>query len=163
MSDPTSTESWSAEALRERINRYPPYLGAQIRVTHLAEDASELRVEMPLTDANVNLVGTHFGGSLYAMVDPHLMIMLKVRLGPGYVVWDQAATIDFLRPGRGTVHATVRVTDEEVEAIRSATVDGAKHLPRWQLEIRDGEDGLVATVLKTLYVRKRGETAPGRG
>ena len=109
---------------------------------------------MPLTERNVNLVGSHFGGSLYAMVDPHLMILLKLRLGPEYVVWDRSATIEFLRPGRGTVHATVRITDAEVDAILAATAGGAKHLARWELAIQDAEGGLVATVYKTLYVRK---------
>ncbi len=155
MSEQIPFESWTAETLRERINSYPPYAGAQIRVTSVADDASEIHVEMPLNERNVNLVGTHFGGSLYAMVDPHLMILLTLRLGPEYVVWDQSAVIEFLRPGRGTVHATIRVTESEIEAIRSATADGGKHLPEWRLEIQDEQGDVVATVLKTLYVRRR--------
>lgn len=146
---------WDPEALRQRLNAYPPYAGARIEVTHVAEDASEIRVRMPLEESNVNLVGTHFGGSLYAMVDPHLMILLIQRLGPEYVVWDRAAAIDFLRPGRGTVHASVAVSDAEVDAIRASAADGEKHLPQWTLEIVDDEGELVATVLKTLYVRKK--------
>jgi acyl-coenzyme A thioesterase PaaI-like protein len=146
--------SRSDEALRERLNAYPPYAGAGIVVTHVAVDGSEIRVRMPLTERNRNLVGTHFGGSLYAMVDPHLMILLMRRLGPGYVVWDRSAAIDFRRPGRGTVHATIRVTDGEVDAIVAATANGDKHLPEWTLEIVDDDGGLVATVHKTLYVRR---------
>ena len=141
------------------LHAYPPYAGAGILVTHIAEDASEIRVEMPLTDRNVNLVGTHFGGSLYAMVDPHLMILLIQRLGPDYVVWDQEANIDFRKPGLGTVHATIRITDKEVEAIRSATADGDRHLPQWTLAILDEQDEVVATVLKTLYVRRKRDDA----
>ena len=150
-----SHHAWNPEALRGHLNAYPPYAGAGILITHIAEDASEIRVEMPLTDRNVNLVGTHFGGSLYAMVDPHLMILLIQRLGPDYVVWDKEANIDFRKPGIGTVHATVRVTDEEVAAIRAATANGDKHLPQWTLEVLDEEDEVVATVLKTLYVRRK--------
>lgn len=150
-------DSWDPEALRERINRYPPYVGARIEVTHIAVDASEIRVRMPLEEENTNLVGTHFGGSLYAMVDPHLMILLIQRLGPDYVVWDKSATIEFVRPGRGTVRATVRVTDAEVDAIRAATSGGEKHLPRWTLEVVDEEGEVVASVLKTLYVRRKGK------
>ena len=150
-------DSWNPEALRASLHAYPPYAGAGVLVTHIAEDASEVRVEMPLTDSNVNLVGTHFGGSLYSMVDPHLMILLIQRLGPDYVVWDKEANIDFRKPGRGTVHATIRITDEEVEAIRSATANGDKHLPQWTLAILDERDEVVATVLKTLYVRRKRE------
>ncbi len=150
-------DSWNPEALRARLHTYPPYAGAGVLVTHIAEDASEVRVEMPLTDSNVNLVGTHFGGSLYSMVDPHLMILLIQRLGPDYVVWDKEANIDFRKPGLGTVHATIRLTDEEVEAIRSATAKGDKHLPQWTIAILDTQDEVVATVLKTLYVRRKRE------
>ena len=148
-------DSWNPEALRARLHTYPPYAGAGVLVTHIAEDASEGRVEMPLTDRNVNLVGTHFGGSLYSMVDPHLMLLLVQRLGPDYLVWDKEANINFRKPGVGTVHATIRITDEEVEAIRSATANGDKHLPQWTLAILDEQDEVVATVHKTLHVRRK--------
>ncbi len=150
------TESdWSAESLRRRINAYPPYVGAGIEVTHVAEDGSEIRVRMPLNERNANMVGTHFGGSLYAMVDPHLMILLTRRLGPEYVVWDQAASIDFLRPGRGTVRSTIRVTASELERIREATADGSRHRPEWTLDIVDEAGEIVARVRKILYVKRR--------
>ncbi len=151
-------DRWNPEALRASLHAYPPYAGAGVLVTHIAEDASEVRVEMPLTDSNVNLVGTHFGGSLYAMVDPHLMLLLVQQLGPDYLVWDKEANIKFRKPGLGTVHATIRVTDKEVEVIRSATANGDKHLPQWTLAILDAQDEVVATVLKTLYVRRKGES-----
>ena len=146
---------WNPAALRIHLHGYPPYAGAGVLVTHIAEDAGEIRVEMPLTDSNANLVGTHFGGSLYSMVDPHLMILLVQRLGPDYVVWDKEAFIDFRKPGLGTVYATIRITHEEVESIRSATANGDKHLPRWTLTILDEHEEVVATVLKTLYVRRK--------
>ena len=95
-----------------------------------------------------------FGGSLYAMVDPHLMILLVQRLGPEFVVWDRAPTIDSLRPGRGTVHAQVRITDAEVAAIREATQNGEKHLPDWTADVTDDAGEVVARVQKTLYVRR---------
>lgn len=147
--------AWHPEELRRHINAYGPYVGAGVSITYIAADATEIRVEMPLTEANVNLVGTHFGGSLYAMVDPHLMILLMQRLGTDYVVWDKAAHIDFRRPGKGTVSASIRVTDEEVEAIRLATAGGDRHLPQWTLDIEDEQGEVVATVVKTLYVRRK--------
>ncbi len=41
-----------------------------------------------------------------SMCDPFFMLMLMTRLGPGYVVWDKSASIEFVRPGRGTVTAS---------------------------------------------------------
>lgn len=153
--------NWDPEALRARINAYPPYRGASIEVTRVAEDASELHVRMPLTDANRNLVGTHFGGSLYAMVDPHLMILLMQRLGPDFTVWDKSATIDFVKPGRGTVHATVRITEAEVSAIREATAGGDPTFPEWRIDVRDEAGDRVASVGKTLFVRRKRESSAG--
>lgn len=143
----------TAQRLRWLIGWYAPYLGAGVRMTHAAEDFSHLRVEMRLTWFNRNYVGTHFGGSLYSMTDPHLMFMLMQRLGRDYIVWDQEANIRFVSPGRGTVHADFRVTEAELEAIREATAGGQPHRPTWTVEVRGADEAVVAVVVKTLYVR----------
>lgn len=137
------------------FNIYPPYVGAGIRVDEIADDYRSMRVSMKLRVFNRNYVGTHFGGSLYSMVDPHLMLLLMNRLGGDYVVWDQAATIRFLKPGRGTVRAHFTVSDAEVRAIEEATAQGAAHRPTWDVDIVDAEGDVVASVHKTLYVRRK--------
>src|ERR1051325_11667703 len=91
--------------LRRRINFYPPYLGASVRVTHFAEDFRRVEVEMPLRFYNRNYVGTHFGGSLYSMVDPFYMLMLMNSLGPGYIVWDRSEERRVGKPGKGVMKA----------------------------------------------------------
>ena len=150
------------DALRARINAYAPYEGAGIVVTHIAPGGNEIQVEMALSDQNQNLVGTHFGGSLYAMVDPHLMILVMRRLGPGYVVWDKSASIDFLKPGVGTVSARIQITDAEIKSIRTACEGGDRHLPKWTVAIMDEKGDMVASVTKTLYVRREPHPAEQR-
>ncbi|MDJ0781962.1 MAG: DUF4442 domain-containing protein [Desulfosarcinaceae bacterium] len=137
------------------IHLYPPYLGTGIRITRLAGDYSHLRVEMPLRFYNRNYVGTHFGGSLYAMVDPFYMLMLIQLLGRDYVVWDRSARIDFVAPGRGRVAADFHLPPETVAEIRARTADGEKYLPTFTVDVRDGEGGLVARAAKELYIRRR--------
>jgi acyl-coenzyme A thioesterase PaaI-like protein len=85
--------------LLRTINAWPPFLGAGIRVTRLGPHAVD--VEMKLRFWNRNYVGTHFGGSLYAMTDPFFMLMLIENLGPEYIVWDKTATIRFKEAGTG--------------------------------------------------------------
>jgi acyl-coenzyme A thioesterase PaaI-like protein len=137
---------------------YPPYLGAGIRVREASPDLSRVEVEMPLTFWNQNFVGTHFGGSLYSMCDPFFMLMLMARLGPDYVVWDKAATIEFVRPGRGSVSAVFEITHAQVEDIRRQADGGGKVLPRFEVVVV-GEDGkAVARVEKTLHVRRADST-----
>ncbi|NWO08056.1 MAG: DUF4442 domain-containing protein [Alteromonadaceae bacterium] len=145
----------SAGALRRMLTLYPPNLGAGIKVTHLAEDFSTATVQMRLRWWNRNYVGTHYGGSLYSMVDPMYMLMLVKRLGHDYVVWDKLAHIDFVRPGRGTVSAHFELTDERLEEVRQETADGSKCLPTWDVDVLDDNGELVARIHKVLYVRKK--------
>lgn len=141
------------------INIYPPYIGAGIRVTHVANDWSEVRVRMKLRWFNQNYVGTQFGGSLFSMTDPFYMIMLMKRLGPTYRVWDQRGEIKFVRPGRGTVSTQMTINDEQLDAIREATRGGAKHFAAFDMHIVDDAGELVATVRKTIYVREQARIA----
>jgi hypothetical protein len=88
------------------------------------------------------------------MCDPFFAIILVRALGRGYVVWDRAATIEFLRPGRGTVRATFHVPPAEVERIRERADAGEKVEPEFVVEVV-GEDGApVARVGKKLHVRR---------
>lgn len=146
--------AWDVDVLRAAMNRWAPFAGPGIEVEHLAEDASEVRVRLPLTRDNANLVGTQFGGSLYAMVDPFLMILLTRRLGPGYRVWDRSAAIEYLAPGAGEVRAVIHLSEERVAEIHAACADGEPHLPEWTLEVTDTTGQVVARVTKTLWVRR---------
>jgi acyl-coenzyme A thioesterase PaaI-like protein len=134
---------------------FPPFLGAGIRVRYAARDLSRVEVELPLTRCNRNVVGTQFGGSLYAMCDPFLMMMLMMRLGPDYYVWDRAATIDFIRPGRGKVSAVFELTDARVDAIRREAESGEKTLPRFDVNVVNESGETIARIEKIIYVRKK--------
>ncbi|WP_339488845.1 DUF4442 domain-containing protein [Pseudomonas sp. EL_65y_Pfl2_R95] len=142
-----------ARFLRWALNVYPPYLGAGIRVRHISADFKQLRVKMGLGWYNRNYVGTQFGGSLYSMTDPFYMLLLMENLGSDYIVWDKAANIDFIAPGKGPVFAEFSIDDGLLEEIRERTASGDKYLPELQVEVRDDAGTLVAKVHKTLYVR----------
>lgn len=144
-----------ARTFRRLMNLWPPFLFTGIRVVRLDDDWREVDVELRLGWLNRNAAGVHFGGSLYAMTDPFYMLMLIHVLGPDHVVWDKAATIDYVKPGRGTVTARFRLEDHRIAEIRAATAGGAKALPVFRCEIRDAAGDLVATVDRTVHVRRR--------
>ena len=146
---------WTPRRLKLALNVYPPYLLTGIRVTAIDPAWRELHVSMRLRWFNQNAVGTHFGGSLYSMVDPHLMLLLMQALGGDYAVWDKSAKIEFHKPGKGRVHSVVRITDEILEEIRQRTEGGDAYRPRFELAILDEDGDLVATVTKVLHVRRR--------
>ena len=137
------------------INWYPPLLGAGIRVLQREGDAYTIKVKMPLTRLNLNAVGTHFGGSLYAMCDPWFMLILMQHLSREYIVWDKAASIQFVKPGKGTVFATFHIPPETIAAIRAQADAGEKLEPIFNVDVVDGAGDVIARVEKRLYVRKK--------
>lgn len=139
------------------INFYPPLLGAGIRVLHRESDDYTIKVKMPLTRLNLNAVGTHFGGSLYAMCDPFFMLILMHHLGRDYIVWDKAAAIQFVKPGRGTVYARFHIPPDTIAAIKAQADAGDKLEPVFKVDVVDERGDVIAKVEKRLYVRKRSQ------
>jgi acyl-coenzyme A thioesterase PaaI-like protein len=142
-------------AMRRVFNLWPPFRGAGIRVREIAPDFRSATVELRMGLLNRNYVGTHFGGSLFAMTDPFFMIMMMRNLGPEYVVWDKTGTVRFLKPARGTVIARFRLPEERIHEAREKTAGGARHEPRFSVEIVDEQGVIVAEVEKTLYIRRK--------
>ena len=137
------------------MNVWFPFLFTGIRVTKISDDFRYVKVELRSHWYNKNYVGTHFGGSLFAMTDPFFMLMMQHNLGKAYVVWDSAAKIDFIKPGRGKVRAHLTITDEQINEIKAAAASDNKVLRDFSAEVKDQHGDVVATVVKTLYVRKR--------
>lgn len=150
--------SFGAGGMRRLFNLWPPFRAAGIRVREIAPDFRSVTVELRMKLFNRNYVGTHFGGSLFAMTDPFFMILMMRNLGPGYVVWDKQGTVRFLKPARGTVTARFRLPEERVAEARAATASGEKFEPVFRVDIVDESGATVADVEKTLYIRRRRES-----
>lgn len=112
-------------------------------------------MKLPLSWRTRNYVGSIFGGSLYAAVDPWYMILLIQILGRGYVVWDKAATIRFRKPGRSTLYATFIIDEAELEAIRAATADGQPVDRVYDIDLKDRDGVVHASVEKVVYIRRK--------
>ena len=147
--------TFSARMLRHGLNLWPPFLFAGIHVAAIGDDFRSARVELRMRPWNRNYVGTHFGGSLFAMTDPFWMLLALHALGDGYIVWDKAATIDFEKPGRGTVHADFVLDDATLQDLRAAAAGGDKVLRWFDTPVRDASGDVVAMVRKQLYVRRK--------
>lgn len=148
-------ESLRTHLFRWAFNLWPCFRGTGARVVFIAADWSEVRVRLPLSWRTRNYVGTIFGGSLYAGVDPFYMLMLIHRLGPDYVVWDKAASIRFRKPGRSTLSATFRVDEAEVAEIRRLLHEQPKVDRNYLVELRDAEGVIHAEVQKVVHISLR--------
>ncbi len=145
----------SPKILARFINFWPPLLFAGIKVRRFDPKFRSMQVELKLRWWNRNSMGTQFGGSLFSMTDPFYMLMLSRNMGPDYIVWDKAAAIDFILPGRGTVRADFELTEAKLQEIRAVTAGGQKCLPVFDVTITDQAGTVIARVKRTLYVRRK--------
>ena len=147
-------ESWRTRLTRWRFHWFPAYRGTGAWVMYIASDWREVRIKLPLNIQTYNYVGTIFGGSMYAAVDPFYMIMLIRNLGKGYVVWDKAASIRFKKPGRTTLYARFTLDEAELAAIRAA-LEQARSIDRtYRVELTDAQGVVCAEIEKVIYIRR---------
>ncbi len=141
--------------LIRKINWYPPYLGMGIRVKSFREDFTRFEVELKSKWFNKNLFGTHFGGSLYAMSDPFFVFIITMNFGSGYIVWDKSASIEFLKPARGTILGVFEISSERLQEIRTEVDELGKNTYHFEADLVDETGQAVARVSKEIYVRSK--------
>jgi hypothetical protein len=146
--------------MRTFLNLWPPFLGAGIRVRRIQPDWKEIDVEMKLRRWNTNYVGTHYGGSVYSMTDPFFMLMLIENLGRDYIVWDKSASIRFRNPGKGTVFASFRLSDQQIQEIKEALTIQEKIDRMFTVEVKDASGTIIAEVQKQVHVRRKPTPSP---
>lgn len=129
----------------------------------MSDDLREVRVKLPLNWRTRNYVGTIFGGSLYAAVDPVYAVMLMKNLGSDYVVWDKAAKIHFKKPGRETLYARFVLDAEELAYIETMLDASSSVELEYRVDLTDASGEVHATVEKTLYIRRKQGTEQQSG
>ncbi len=149
------TESWNTRLRRWGFNFFPAYRGTGARFTYIAADWREIRIKLPLSRRTRNYVGTIYGGSMYGAVDPIYMVMLIQLLGPGYVVWDKAASIRFKKPGKTTLTARFVIDEAETDTIKEALVKQEAIDRVYQIDLADRDGVVHASVEKTIYIRRK--------
>lgn len=155
-------ESYYTRVYRLGFNLFPAYHCSGGKVQFIAGDWKEIHVSVKLKLKTRNYVGTVFGGSSFGALDPMYMIMLIKVLGPGYVVWDKAATVKFIRPISKKVCARFVVSDELIGKIKETVAQKKEMtitLPVW-FEDKAGKkyvemDKTVYIADKAFYKEKR--------
>lgn len=142
-----------ADLLVTFANFWPPFLFSGIRIDKRSVNFRHFVVRLKYRFYNANYVNTQFGGTMFMMTDPFYMIMLIRNLGKEYVVWDKSATIRYLKPGRSDLTAEFTLSEDELNAIRNEVKEKGKMDWTKQVEIRNKDNELVATVDRTLNIR----------
>ena len=148
-------ESFKSRRFRWLFNFFPAYRGTGGRVIYISDDFHEVKVKLPLNWRTRNYVGTIYGGSIYASIDPIYMLMLMHIIGDDYIVWDKAAKIRFKKPGRETLYADFLLTLDEISEIKRLA-ETEKSIDRvYNLELKDKNGVAHAFIEKTLYISKK--------
>jgi len=155
-------ESWTTRRARWKFNLIPAFRGTGSRIVFISHDWREVRVRLPLSWRTRNYVGTIFGGSLYGAIDPVYMIMLIQILGPDYIVWDKAANIRFLRPGRETLYGVFHLAEDELKSIKERVDAQGKIEWRTVVELKNAAGEVHASCEKVLSIRHRSATRPAK-
>ncbi|WP_339754196.1 DUF4442 domain-containing protein [Algoriphagus aquimarinus] len=155
-----SSKSKKFRKMIRAVNWYPPFLFSGIKVVDFADDFSMFRTRLKLTWFNRNLMGTAFGGSLYAMCDPFFMFILLIQLGEEYIVWDKTASIEFVKPGKGTVYAEFKLSQAQISEIKIAVDRDGKGVFEFPCEVIDSAGNIIAKLKKGVYVRRKDFAKP---
>ena len=142
------------------MNLWPVFRGAGIWINYIKPDFSEMKVSIKLGFLNSNMFGVHFGGSLYAMVDPFVVILVSSRIGSDYYCWDYSGRIRYLKPGVGKISSLLAIDDKVIKRIKEEAKSGDKVLKEFTLEIKNEKDEIVALVDKTIYIRLKERFRP---
>jgi acyl-coenzyme A thioesterase PaaI-like protein len=148
-------ESFQTAWFRRGMNVFPAFFGTGGRVIFLRADWQEAQIELKLKLLTRNYVGTIFGGSQFAALDPFHTVLLIKCLGPQYIVWDKAGSIRFRRPGKGRLRARVVYTNEDLAAVRAAVAENGRYDFTKEVEWLDENDEVISTLSKTVYVASK--------
>lgn len=120
----------------------------------MSPDFRKMVAVLKLRFWNSNYVGTQFGGAMFAMADPFYMVMLIRNLGPNYRVWDKAATINYIKPGKTDVTATFEISQKDIDDIKEILNSSEKLEWVRNVDIIDANGVVVAQVEKVVHIRK---------
>lgn len=149
------SESFSSKLDRLKFNFFPAYRGTGARVVFISDDYREIKIKIPLSWRTRNYVGTIYGGSMYAGIDPIYMLMLMKNLGKNYIVWNKAATIRFKRPGKETLFADFKLTANELSEIREILKTNESVDRIYNVELKDKKGKIYCLIEKTLYIANK--------
>jgi acyl-coenzyme A thioesterase PaaI-like protein len=136
-------------------NLWPPFFCTGIRVMKKSPDFREIKVRLKLRWWSANYFGTQYGGSIFSMTDPFYAIMLIKNLGPDYIIWDKAAHVRFITPGRTDLFADFVISEEDLQHIKQMIQEEGR--ARWtkKVEVKNTHGELVAEVERTLSIKPK--------
>lgn len=114
---------------------------------------SDITIKIPISWKNRNYMNSIFGGSMFSAVDPIPMIQLVQLLGKDYVIWDKSAEIYFKRPAKEDLFARFRITQENLDEIKSRIeIENEIEFDVQTFLTNKGSETIYCEVKKKIYI-----------
>jgi hypothetical protein len=144
-----------ARLIRVGFNLHPAFRGTGGRMTHVSHDLRLMQARLNHGWRTKNIVGSIYGGSLFAVTDgPHPM-MLMAALGRDVIVWDKTAVIRYRKPAFTDLTVDFRLTDLDLEKITTALKERQECEHDFSMELLDNEGQTHASIVRTIYIATR--------
>ncbi|MGJ4746222.1 PaaI family thioesterase [Leptospira sp. SA-E8] len=154
-------EKWKLFRFNGMIRKnWPVYHRLGPRFEFVSEDLLKLKVRFPFNNQTKGYNGLHFGGAIYAFVDPLYVYSISENLGPEYLVLDTKAEIDFLKASNQDLIVETEVSPEEIRSIQEECRTKKKTTRIYFIEVLDPDGQKIAIVKKTIYIRKLNPSFP---
>jgi len=148
-------ESIESRLWRWGGNLFPAYRRTGARITYVAPDFHEVKIKIPSNWQTRNHMGITWGGGLYASLDPIYGVMLYKLLGCQYRVVDKRASIDFKRPGVGTLYAHFRISKTELNEVKQSLKSSSKLERHFSIDLMDKNGVVHASCQKLLSISRQ--------
>jgi acyl-coenzyme A thioesterase PaaI-like protein len=147
--------AWRPHVVRLGFNLHPAYRRTGGRIEYVSPDLTLIRARLPFNRGTRNVVGSMFGGSLFAITDgPHPTLLL-MALGRDFIVWDKAASIQYKRPGRSTLYAEFIISPEEIAEVRDILSRQPEVDRVYRIELKDSNGIVHSVVERTVYIANK--------
>ncbi len=143
---------WRARAMRTGFNLHPAFRATGGRVEYVSHDLLHVRVRLALTRRTRNIVGSIFGGALFAVTDGVHVGMLMARLGRDAIIWDKAAEIRYRKPAFRTLYADFILTEDDLRGIREELDRNHEAERVYQVDLKDADGTVHTEVRRTIYL-----------
>lgn len=143
---------WRSRMLQLGFNWHPAFRATGGRVQQVSSDLQHIVVRLPLRRRTRNIVGSLYGGFLFAITDGVHAAMLMAGLNRRVVVWDKAAQIRYRRPGYQTLYADFHISPQELDDIRRRLDHHHETEASFTVELKDPQGQIYTTVERTLYI-----------
>jgi hypothetical protein len=145
-------ESFESLLWRWGGNFFPAYCRTGARITYVAPDFHEVHIKIPSNWKTRNHMGITWGGGLYSALDPIYGVMLYKILGGQYRVIDRTASIHFKRPGKTTLFARFRLSQQELKGIQADLQTKVKLTRNYEIDLVDKHGVVHASCEKELCI-----------